>query len=256
MYAMQSTTERLAKDWEDLGSMDPLYAILSHADKKNGKWDEKDFFATGDDEIRELLVKGQRLNLPRERLTAFDFGCGVGRLTRALSRSFMNVTGIDISASMVEEAKTRNVAFPTCVFLQNTRADLASFASNTFDLVYSSIVLQHISDVGAVKTYLAEFIRVLKFGGLLAFQIPVCIPLRSRLQPQQRLYHLLRTCGVSSARLYRWNLLPISMNAIEEGTVREIIKKAGGRIVEVEKNAFSGPQVESRMFYVTKDTKF
>ncbi len=251
---LNTFAKHLKKDWEELGSLDPLYAVLSHAEKKNGHWDEQEFFATGKKEINELMKVLQEIGLPRERLTALDFGCGVGRLTRALSSFFASVTGLDISESMVVEAKKRHADFPTCTFLSQTQPHLRIFFDHSFDLVYSSIVLQHVPNLDTVKAYLAEFVRILKPDGIAVFQIPVRIPWRSRLQPQQRLYHLLRSLGVSSKRLYRWNLLPISMNAMEEGMVRATVERAGGRIVAVEANNFSGPKVESKMFYVTKNS--
>lgn len=49
------------------------------------------------------------LGHPRERGVALDFGCGVGRLTRALAAFFDRATGVDISSSMIEEAKKKEM---------------------------------------------------------------------------------------------------------------------------------------------------
>lgn len=90
--------------------------------------------------------------------------------------------------------------------------------------------------------------RVIKPGGIIAFQIPVKIPWRSRLQPQRRLYHLLQALGFSKERLYRWNLLPISMSALEEETVRKVIENAGGKILAVEKMLFQEQTLKAGCF--------
>ena len=45
------------------------------------------------------------------------------------------------------------------------------FADETFGLVYTSIVLQHIQCT-YVERYLRELIRVLKPGGIFVFQVP------------------------------------------------------------------------------------
>ena len=49
---------------------------------------------------------------PGARDRALDFGCGVGRLTRALGDRFDAVVGVDISAGMVEQARRLNDASP------------------------------------------------------------------------------------------------------------------------------------------------
>ncbi len=248
-----SSLKTLEQDWQELGIIDPFYAVLSHADKKFGQWDERAFFTTGESEIASLMKRAGDLTYPKERGTALDFGCGVGRLTRALSAFFSTVDGVDISASMVEQAKRLHHHLPSCRFIQNTEPNLSLFPSDHFDLIYSSIVLQHVSDPDAVKSYLAEFVRTLKPNGLAAFHLPIHLPIRAQWQPQQRLFHVLRAMGISAEKLYRWHLLPISMHAMEERSVRDVIAQAGGRLIAVDANTFSGPTIESRMFFVTKD---
>jgi hypothetical protein len=38
---------RHKREWEDLGAVDPLWAILSDNQKKFGRWDLEEFFQTG-----------------------------------------------------------------------------------------------------------------------------------------------------------------------------------------------------------------
>ena len=93
---------RRTKDhWERLARTDPLWAILTDPDKKNGGWDKDAFFQSGvetvDDEISRLRTRCDDVGSAR----ALDFGCGVGRLTQGLSRHFDQVIGVDISAGMI-----------------------------------------------------------------------------------------------------------------------------------------------------------
>jgi ubiquinone/menaquinone biosynthesis C-methylase UbiE len=95
---------------------------------------------------------------PRAR--ALDFGCGVGRLTRALAAHFERVIGIDVAASMIRQARQLNADVRGCEFVLNERADLSIVESGSVDFVYSSIVLEHI-ERPYVERYLGEFVRVL-----------------------------------------------------------------------------------------------
>ena len=45
----------LQTTWNSLGSADPLWAVLSHTDKKGRRWDAAEFFATGVREIEALV---------------------------------------------------------------------------------------------------------------------------------------------------------------------------------------------------------
>ena len=92
------------KGWEEMGELDPCWAILTEPGTKYGKWDLEKFFETGSHEISRLTGAAERLGLPKQHDWASDFGCGVGRLTRALALHFQNVVGIDISQSMLRQA--------------------------------------------------------------------------------------------------------------------------------------------------------
>src|SRR5262249_17960982 len=94
---------RVRHQWTTLGERDPLWAILSENDKKDGGWDQDAFFKTGIDEIAEVLRAAESL-APLRRGSAVDFGCGVGRLSQALSMHFERVIGVDIAESMIRKA--------------------------------------------------------------------------------------------------------------------------------------------------------
>jgi SAM-dependent methyltransferase len=109
---------------------------------------------------------------PRARKgKALDFGCGVGRITRALSSFFEEVHGVDIAPSMVEQA--RRLAGPDsgCTFYVNDSQDLGLFETGAFDFVFSVLVLQHMEPVYSMR-YVRELVRVLSTGGILCFQLP------------------------------------------------------------------------------------
>jgi SAM-dependent methyltransferase len=214
------------RDWQDLAQLDPLYAILTAKGKEFGKWDPDEFFAAGQTEIETLmnscgLSKG-------DNGTALDFGCGVGRLSRALTSYFGKVYGVDISEQMVDLAKRFT---PSCSFVVNRSDNLNVFPDNSFDFIYSNIVLQHLPSKEMARSYIQEFIRIVKPGGLVVFQIPYKLTLRTALQPKRRLYSVLRTCGVPVDFIYkRLRLNPMRTISLSPDDVDAVVRLQGGQI--------------------------
>ena len=109
---------RQQQDWDEIATVDPLWAILSAPQKLNRAWDVEEFLETGRQEIDGVLERGSQWRLPVNHEQALDFGCGVGRLTGALARHFDFSLGVDLSEVMVQRARqlhpdTANVLFHT-----------------------------------------------------------------------------------------------------------------------------------------------
>jgi ubiquinone/menaquinone biosynthesis C-methylase UbiE len=100
---------------------------------------------------------------------ALDFGCGLGRLTRALSAYYARVDGVDIARSMIGQAQELNIGYSRCFFTVNERPDLKLFPDDAFDLIYTNLVLQHMP-AKLAEGYIREFVRCTKPGGLTVFQ--------------------------------------------------------------------------------------
>lgn len=65
-----------------------------------------------------------------------DLGCGVGQLTEIIRQKGAEVTGIDLSETMIADAKTK---FPDIIFLV---ADASNFAfQDPFDAIFSNAAL-------------------------------------------------------------------------------------------------------------------
>jgi ubiquinone/menaquinone biosynthesis C-methylase UbiE len=163
--------KNLQMNWDQLGREDPFWAILSDFEKRGNKWDIDEFFLTGEFEIQSLIHEIETRSIPIARKKALDFGCGAGRLTRALSNYFDEVLGLDIAPSMVRLAEELNRNNAKCKFLVNEHPDLKIIPDSTIDLIYSSITLQHIPPE-ITNFYIREFLRVLKPEGLAVFQLP------------------------------------------------------------------------------------
>lgn len=243
--------KRHKQDWEDLGTVDPLWAIHSQPNGKFGKWDINEFFMTGDQDVKAVMETAVQLGYPHKRDLALDFGCGVGRLTRALAKYFQQCYGLDISESMIVRARELNQCVPICKFLVNTEEHLQIFPSNHFDIIYTKWVLQHLPTESAIKSYISEFMRTLTVNGLLVFQIRTYLPFKVRLRPGRKLYILLRALGLGEKFLYeRMNLNPMRMISIPADEVMRLLNTLGAQVLEVQPYTVASGQ--GATYYVTK----
>jgi 2-polyprenyl-3-methyl-5-hydroxy-6-metoxy-1,4-benzoquinol methylase len=117
----------------------------------------------------ELYEKG--IDFPRHR--ALDFGCGYGRLTQSLAILFENVIGVDVAPSMIAGAREHNRHGDRVSYVLNERPDLTVLGDQQFDFIQTAIVLQHMRPEYQ-NSYLREFVRVLRPGGVIVAHIPVC----------------------------------------------------------------------------------
>jgi SAM-dependent methyltransferase len=241
---------KLQQSWNAFGETDPLWAILAHPAKKGGKWDWDDFFRTGETEIDQVLRRAEAQGLEIRRGKALDFGCGVGRLTQALGLHFEESVGVDIAPSMIRLAREHNSRGERCRFELNAYPDLRLFPGNSFDFVYSTMVLQHMRPDYA-KHYIAEFLRVLAPGGCLAFSLPS--KLRAWWGPARRV----------AGRMYWWSQdflaavgiqtsLRFEMHGIPQAAVLSVIAKSGGKLCAALSDSSAGPAWISYCYFVTK----
>jgi ubiquinone/menaquinone biosynthesis C-methylase UbiE len=242
---------RHKRTWDKLGEMDPLWFILSEPEGKFGKWDVEEFFTSGQGEMAVVLAKAEELGYPKQRETALDFGCGVGRLTRGMAKYFKHSHGIDISKSMIAKAKELNLAFPNCQFSVNFADHLGMFPDNQFDFIYSNIVLQHLPTRTMIKSYVAEFCRVLRPDGLLVFQLPAQIYFRHRLQLRRRLYAFLHGLGFHDEYLYtKLGLGPVKMKFVSKDEIVGLLESAGAKVIKIEETRC--PELISNLYFATK----
>jgi ubiquinone/menaquinone biosynthesis C-methylase UbiE len=127
-----------------------------------------------------LTIRFDRLGVQPGDLV-LDAGAGFGRHAFELARRGADVVALDYAAD--EVIATRNVfgamvqadeiADDRYVGVLQGDATKLSFASNSFDRVITSEVLEHIqSDTDAI----AEFVRVLRPGGTFAATVPTWFP--------------------------------------------------------------------------------
>lgn len=100
-----------------------------------------------------------------------DLGCGNARDIREFLNCACHSVGVDISPGMLLDGQRRIAAHsgPGTADLLTGDALILPFASNTFDKVVSSEVIEHIP---SWQTALTEMVRVLKPGGTLVITTP------------------------------------------------------------------------------------
>lgn len=238
--------QELQRSWDALARHDPLWAVCTDPDKLGGRWDETEFFDTGEEEIRTMLgyLHMQGISVPVAG-DSLDFGCGVGRLTQPLARRFTTACGVDISPTMIATAERFNLEAPRCRFVLNDRDDLSIFPDGSFTFVYSSIVLQHIPAEIAVA-YIGEFVRVLAPGGVLVFQVPDRFkahpgepPARRSLADVIGRVRVALAVGTRARALLRGHLPriepepTIQMNCVPEARIARLLGAMGVRLVDV-----------------------
>jgi SAM-dependent methyltransferase len=167
--------------WEQLGRTDPMWAVLSTPGQRDGESRLEEFLATGRDGVAhirgQLEASGAELG---QRV--LDFGCGMGRLSFALAELVDDVTGIDIAASMVEQADKLNRE-PERIRFVHGDGETLPFPDNSFDSAISLIVLQHAPAAVSLRCLL-ELARVVRPGGVLVFQVPSHLEEPVPLDPQ------------------------------------------------------------------------
>ena len=126
-------------DWRQIGASEPFWGVLTHPEFKAENLDAaaiKAFYATGVDYVAYVAWELAMLSggTPFHVARALDFGCGVGRLTEAMTAHADAVTGYDISPGMLETARSKSGGKP--VYTDR-------LPDGPFDWLNSYIVFQH-----------------------------------------------------------------------------------------------------------------
>ncbi len=102
-----------------------------------------------------------------------DAGCGSGVLAIALAQLRLNVTAVDLSATMLAQAEKHAARHGQDVrFVQSELAEIANHVSDKFDAVFClGNTLPHIQDEHQLFKTVAGFKNVLKAGGIVVLEL-------------------------------------------------------------------------------------
>jgi SAM-dependent methyltransferase len=253
---------RLGWVWDHLARHNALGAILTK-DGELADWNSHEFFATGRADIDRFMTTLSSIAPGAPRTRALDFGCGVGRATRALAAHFDEVVGADVAPSMIEHARELNADCGGCRFVLNRAPHLQRFPAGSFSVVYSRLVLQHVRPA-LVRRYVPELVRVLARGGVLMFQLPEFIapdpeeaferapvlghPLKRRLPPLLVVAYR----RVKYRFVVRDPKPEMDMFGMPRDEVLELIRGGGGRVLAVLPDQSHGTGVPGFEYWVTR----
>ena len=154
---MQSEAyDREAKTW-NLSNLNPVVgSFWAH-----NNWSDYEYLFKDIDDLENKQV--------------LDFGCGPGRNIVKYYNAFKNIDGVDLSQINLDNAKlwiqhnqlnSENIHLFLC-----NGVDLSAIPDYKYDVVMSTICMQHICVYDIRKNYLKEFFRVLKSGGYITLQM-------------------------------------------------------------------------------------
>jgi SAM-dependent methyltransferase len=126
------------RDWQHYGASEPFYGVLTH-DKflRENLTDQslQEFWQSGREDMGRIWGELVHSFGERSPEIALDFGCGVGRLTRAMAEIARRAVGVDVSPDMIAEGLSHA---PPNVELTDKLPD------GPFDWINSYIVFQHV----------------------------------------------------------------------------------------------------------------
>lgn len=152
-------------------------AFWDRAARENARWhiataaaaDPDDFAASGRRETDVFLAHAGLV--PDRSLTVLEIGCGIGRMTARLAEVYGRVIALDVSQVMLDQAEQALAGRDNVTYVLGSGSDLAGIDSESVDVVFSYIVLQHMPTVAGQLEYFRETRRVLRRGGAAAIQI-------------------------------------------------------------------------------------
>jgi SAM-dependent methyltransferase len=159
---------RMREDWNRRATEDAHYYVAFGRRQQSGD----EFFDTAREQVLGFQKEMKRLAPGNYRARrALEIGCGPGRLLKPMSAFFGEIHGIDVSDEMIRRAEENLAGVPHIHVRPAPNSNLAAFADDSFDFVYSYAVFQHIPSREVVFGYLHEAVRVLKPGGILRCQL-------------------------------------------------------------------------------------
>jgi SAM-dependent methyltransferase len=166
-------------EWEEWGRTDPYHGVVTFERYRRENLTEdvrEEFFASGRNHVEHVLAMCRRhFDGEFTPLRAVDFGCGTGRLLVPLARAAESVVGLDVSDSMLAEARRNCERFSVTNVTLLKSDDELSHLDGSFDFVNSVIVFQHIpADRG--QRIFRRLLGHLENGGICAVQFIYSIP--------------------------------------------------------------------------------
>jgi ubiquinone/menaquinone biosynthesis C-methylase UbiE len=170
LVGSDAVAAEMRREWDERARQNAMHFTNSG----RAEWDEAEYNATGEQNIREHMANDMEnicQGADPKSMRIVEIGCGAGRMTKPLAKTFGEVHAVDISEEMIRIARGRLAGVSNVVFHHNNGVDLRDLGSGEFDFALSFIVFQHIPSKAVIESYVREAQRVLKAGRLFKFQV-------------------------------------------------------------------------------------
>lgn len=166
---LQDFAYLMKHEWDDRARQDARWFINTLRFQQS----EEEFDQTGAFEVHRLVMADLPLltgGRDPKSLRVLEIGCGAGRMTKHLAAVFGEVVGVDVSGEMIRQARERLASVGNVEFHETSGVDFPMLEDESFDLVLSAYVFQHVPSATVIRSNLDDGWRVLKPGGVFRFQ--------------------------------------------------------------------------------------
>jgi len=241
---LQKLFDHIQSAWEEFGKREPHWSVVvsEQYQQSNIQAHREEFYRTGEQHVAQLFGSLERNHVQHRGFrTCLDYGCGVGRITRHLAERFEKVFAFDISLPHLQCAEDylvkENVSNVALSHLKRVW-DIQNLPK--VDVAYSMLVLQH-NPPPVIAFIIEALIRSLNPGGVAFFQVPTY-----RRGYTFSLTEYLAEDGAKGG---------MEMHVLPQSRVFEIAQRAGGRVLEVIDDTWTGLRVKevSNTFVIQKE---
>jgi len=171
------------ENWEYFGDKCPYFGVVTSNQYRPENLDERaraEFFETGRQYVSWLMdFIRKNINPDFHPKNSVDFGCGVGRLLVPIARESNSAVGIEVSPSMMKEARANCERLGVQNVQLVESADALAARRGEFDFINSFIVFQHIPPKRGYEIF-QQLLALLQDGGVGALHFTYCDPGRRR----------------------------------------------------------------------------
>lgn len=161
------------QDWIDWGKRDPLFGVATFDDsnKRGGEneWTDSAIYGMGEADWNQCYQRWSSYGVQNGR--CLEIGCGVGRYTMHIAKTFERVDALDVSPEMIEYARER-IHSENVTFWVTDGATLP-VDDQSVDTAFSAFVFQHFDSYKDTLRYFRELARVLVEDGTLMIHLPL-----------------------------------------------------------------------------------